>query len=241
MATDPHKPQDITAQMASQIQPLSWADMADLDPGAFAGAENTTYLGENTEAESKDLLNRHFTVTRQTDYLLHIVADDPRFGYKGKASAVVRHAVQLLMQYYVANAAMIDDKHGYASEVLRSQEDVRLAAYRVKVRKEFREQIGAFDEEMAEALRIGDYAYIFGQLSLYSAMLKGCASAAQKNVLSESFLRSIETRSAASAFYDFVATAIGQGLDHSEIPEWNRDEWQKIAVTWNGFFEDNPQ
>lgn len=233
MPTDPRQqPVDVTAMYGREVV-LPQRDIVDMDPNAMRDAENTTYLGENTDAESKELVNRHFTVTRGTDYRLHLIADDPRFGYRGKASGVVRHAVELLLAYYEANAPMLDQERGFANEVRRTQEELRLAAHRARVRKEFRESIAAFDEEMAEAIKIGDYAYIANQLSKYSAMLKGCSSAAQKNVLAETIARSMEAKTAVSKFYDFVMSP-----NAVRPPEWDAEKWQTLATTWNTFFEE---
>jgi hypothetical protein len=197
------------------------------------GAEQNTYLGHYSQSEAKELVNRHFSVTKGTDYLIHLLAHDIRFGYDGKVSAVVRHAVELLLQYYTENHSLLGAHGGFASEILRTQHEMRLAAHRAKMRKEFRENISVFDEEMMEAVKIGDFAYIAHRLTAYSAMLRGCESIAQKNALIETLARSVATRTAVSAFYDWVMSPAAV-----RPPEWNEVEWHKLAVTWQRFYED---
>ncbi len=200
-------------------------------PEAMKGSEDTSYLGTLTEADAKQLVNRHFSLTRLTDMLVHEVANDRRFGY-GSVSEVIRHAIEMLMLYYVDNRFLLEEHHGFANDILRQQHELRLDSERAKIRLEFSDNVKILDKEMDAARQIGDWEFIGKRLEKYATMLENCESETQRRLLREILLASVATRSSAIAFYRWLNSEFRVPIDN-----WN-DNWPALAERWNDWYND---
>ena len=198
---------------------------------SMKGAEDTSYLGTLTEADAKQLVNRHFSVTRLTDMIVHEVANDRRFGYSS-VSEVIRHAVEMLMLYYVENRLLLEEHHGFANDILRQQHELRLDAERAKIRLEFADNVKVLDKEMDAARQIGDWEFIGRRLEKYATMLENCESETQRRLLREILSASVATRSSALAFYRWINTEFRVPIDN-----WN-EQWPAFAERWNDWYND---
>ena len=198
---------------------------------SMKGSEDTSYLGTLTEADAQQLVNRHFSVTRLTDMLVHMVANDRRFGY-GSVSEVIRHAVEMLMLYYVDNRFLLEEHHGFANDILRQQHELRLDSERAKIRLEFADNVKILDKEMDAARQIGDWEFIGRRLGKYATMLENCESETQMRLLREILAASVATRSSAVAFYRWINAEFRVPIDN-----WN-DEWPALAGRWNDWYND---
>ena len=198
---------------------------------SMKGSEDTSYLGTLTEADAKQLVNRHFSVTRLTDMLTHEVANDRRFGY-GSVSEVIRHAVEMLMLYYVDNSYLLEEHHGFATDILRQQHELRLDSERAKIRLEFADNVKILDKEMDAARQMGDWEFIGKRLEKYTTMLDNCESETQRRLLREILSASVATRSSALAFYRWINTEFRVPIDN-----WN-DDWPALAERGNDWYND---
>lgn len=193
------------------------------------GAEDTSYLGRLTENEAKQLVTRSVTLTRFTDMILDLIANDSRFGYESKAE-VMRHAIELLIGYYTDNKALLAENQGFANDVLRRQHELRLDAERARVRQDFRENIGAHDDELDRSREISDWAHIAHRLTRYREMLRTCESETQRQGLREILASSAATRASVIAFYAWTH-------DANRVPSsaWD-DDWPKLSELWAAFY-----
>ncbi len=198
---------------------------------AMKGAEDTSYLGTLTEADAKQLVNRHFSLSRLTDMIVHEVANDRRFGYSS-VSEVIRHAVEMLMLYYMENKLFLAEHQGFATDVLRQQHELRLDAERAKIRLEFADNIKVLDKEMDAARQIGDWEFIGKRLGKYTAMLENCESETQRRLLREILSASIATRSGAIAFYRWTNSEL-----RVPIEGW-KDDWTDLSERWNQWYNE---
>jgi len=230
----PEKPptNDVTGdfpQGALPVPPISTFTSAN---DVMRGAEDTSYLGRLTEAEAKQLVTRSVTLTRWTDMLIDLLAQDSRFGYESKAE-VMRHAIEMLVDYYRDNKAFLAEHQGFASDVIRRQHDMRNDAERARIRTEFRENITRFDDEIDTSRQIGDYEHVAHRLSSYREMLRTCESETQRRLLREVLAGSIATRSAVIAFYKWTHETYRAPVDH-----WDA-AWPELAEAWARFYEEN--
>ncbi len=198
---------------------------------AMKGAEASSYLGSLTEADAKQLVNRHFSLSRLTDMIVHGVANDRRFGY-GSVSEVYRHGVEMLMLYFVENELLLAEHKGFATDVLRQQHELRLDAERAKIRLEFADSIKVLDKEMDAARQIGDWEFIGKRLEKYASMLENCESETQRRLLREILSASVATRSGAIAFYRWTNSEFRTPVDN-----WN-EEWVALADRWNQWYNE---
>lgn len=195
----------------------------------MAAAEDTSYLSRLTENEAKQLVTRSVTMTRYTDMVLDMVAQDSRFGYESKAE-VMRHAIELLIGYYTDNKALLAENQGFANDVLRRQHELRLDAERARVRNEFRENITTHDDELDHSRKISDWAHVAHRLTRYREMLRTCESETQRQGLREILEGSVSTRGAVIDFYHWTH-------DENRAPTsaWD-DDWPALAEMWAEFY-----
>ena len=192
--------------------------------------EDTGYLGKLTEAEAKQLVNRHFTLTRHTDTLLQEIANDRKYGYDSY-SEVVRHAVELLVDYCREHNTF-GEHQGFANDVLRRQHEMRLDAERARIRLEFSENIRTFDKELTASVHTSDFAAIGRRLRAYLDMINSCDSESQKRQFKEAFADSIATRTAVLAFWRWT-----HSKDRVDIGEWD-PEWPSLAEKWGDWYRE---
>lgn len=233
-----HQAQDVTAQFTKSVpQMLTIAEIpADImAESIMGGVEQRMWQGRPTEKEAREMVTKTFRIPRVTDILLNDIAQDERFGFDHRVSDVIRLGVQCLIEYLQNKEGLLKENEGYANELLATQMSLRLDAERARRRKEFREDVGSFDEEMREARKIGDFEYIADRLTKYSDILKGCISTVQYQVLVETLARSIETRAAVSAFYDWM---MDPGAVRANAAGFDEGKWTALARAWQAFFED---
>jgi len=226
------KGKDITDQYTSAGLNLPTPSISGMTgTAAVKGAERTSYLGRLTEADAKSLVNRHFTVTRLTDMLVHEIANDIRFGYES-VSEVIRHAVELLIEYYTENQMILAEHQGFANDIIRQQHEARLDAERAKIRQEFTDNIKVFDSELDVSRRLSDWSAVRRRLMKYRDMLENCESETQKRMLREILAESIATRSAVVAFYKWISSDYRVPID-----SWS-DDWPELADQWLSWYHD---
>lgn len=228
---DPQKPQDVTNQFPPGSVPVPPVKVMVTQDVVMDAAEDTSYLGRLTEEEAKQLITRSVTLTRFTDMILDLIANDSRFGYESKAE-VMRHAIEMLIGYYEDNRAFLSEHQGFASDILRRQHELRLDAERARIRQDFRENITAHDDEIDRSREISDYEHIARRLASYREMLRTCESETQRQVLRETLAGSIATRSAVIAFYRWAH-------DPHRVPAnvWD-DSWMELSEGWARFYEE---
>lgn len=192
--------------------------------------EQSGYLGKLTEAESKTLTNRHFSLTRYTDTLLQEIANDRKYGYDSY-SEVIRHAVELLVDYCIEHNTF-GEHQGYASDAVRQQHEMRLDAERARIRLAFTENIRTFDKELVAAVHVADFAAIGSRLQKYLDMINSCESESQKRQFKEAFADSVATRSAVIAFWNWTHSP-----DKVDIGEWDPG-WPLLAEKWADWYRE---
>lgn len=198
---------------------------------AMKGAEDTSYLGTLTEADAKALVNRHFSLNRLTDMIVHNLANDQRFTYDSVA-AVYRHAIELLVLYYTENKFLLAEHQGFANDIVRTTHELRLDAERAKIRLEFADNIKVLDKEIDAARQIGDWEFIGRRMEKYATMLESCESETQRRMLREILSASVAMRSATIAFYRWINAEFRVPVDN-----WN-DEWVELAERWNQWYNE---
>ena len=194
------------------------------------GAEDMTYLGRLTEAESKQLVTRSITMTRWTDMMSDNIANDYlRFGYESKAE-FWRHGIEMLIAYLVETRVISAKHDGFMSDIAREQHALRLDAERARIRTELRTNITAFDDEMDAARTHSDHAYIADRLKKYRDLLATCNSETQRRQLREILAGSIATRSAVAALHQWVHQPYRPPMSEFE------ESWVGLADNWAEFF-----
>lgn len=224
---------DVTDELAGRISTVISPGMMStlLGPDIMRGAEDNSYLGKLTEAEAKQVVSRHFSVTRLTDMLIHEVANDQRFGYES-VSEVIRHAVELFLQYLQENKMFLAEHQGFANDILRRQHEMRLDAERAKIRLEFSDSIQVLDKEMDMARQIGDWEFIGKRLEKYTDMLENCESETQRRLLREVLAESVATKAAVIGFYRWVNSEYRVPVDN-----WS-EGWPELASRWHTWYSD---
>lgn len=227
---DPQQPQDVTSQFPPGSVPTPPIRTMIAQDVVMDGAEDTSYLGRPADDE-KNLTTKSVTITRHTDMVLDLIANDSRFGYESKAE-VIRHAIEMLVGYYEENKAFLREHQNFASDILRQQHELRLDAERAKIRQDFRENITAHDDELDRSREIGDWAHVAHRLARWREMLRTCESETQRQVLRETLAGSLATRSAVIAFYRWVH-------DPHRVPAnvWD-DSWTELSEGWARFYEE---
>jgi hypothetical protein len=197
----------------------------------MANAEVRTYLGNLTETDAKALVSRHFMVSRLTDMQMNLLVNDPRLGYDGTTASLVRHAVEMLLDYYVRTEAF-GEHQGFASDITRQQHEARLDAERARLRAEFASNIRVFDKELDVARQLGDFAYIGKRLEKYLEMLESCQTETERRQVREILAESVATRSAALSFNRWC-----YDKDRVSVDEW-RDFWYDLSDRWVQWYQD---
>lgn len=226
---------DVTASLLGKISLPTPALRLFFTANAVMGragktVEQSGYLGKLTEAEAKQLTNRHFSLTRHTDMLLQEIANDRKYGYDSY-SEVVRHAVELLVDYCIDHNTF-GEHHGYASDAVRRQAIMREDAERARIRLEFSENIRTFDKELVADVHTSDFAAIGKRLRKYLDMVNACESESQKRQFKEAFADSVATRTAVIAFYKWA-----NSKDRVDVGEWDPG-WPQLAEQWGDWYRD---
>lgn len=229
---DPYKGAvDVTAQFDLSGLPVPGLKSFVSADDVMKGAEDTSYLGMLTDAEAKKLVRRSFTITKGTDMLLGEVANDRRFGYSS-VSEVVRHFVELGLQYYKNHKAFLAKHDNFANDVLRQQAEMRLDAERARRRKELQENIALFEAELEKARMTGDFPYIAARFEYWDDMLSRAESETQSRLLREVLLSSLEHRASAAAFYQWTHARY-----RAPHIKWQQ-EWVKLSEDWMAMYEE---
>lgn len=195
-------------------------------------AEDTTYLGRLTEAEAKQLIKRNFAVTRLTDMLMHEIVNSQALGYDGSISDFVRHAVELLLDYYLSMNQFPADAAGFASDIMRRQHELRLDMERAKLRMELVDMMRVFDTEIDRARVTNDMIYIARRLEKYKDMIDNCESEVQRQQVREVLTESIATRNAVQAFHQWAHSRY-----RIDVGQWD-DNWPDLATQWAEWYDD---
>lgn len=196
-------------------------------------AEDTTFLGRLTDREENEAtVSRSVVLTAHDDRLLHEIANETqRFGYASKAD-IIRHAVELLLEYYAETKAF-GDNNGFATETLAMQYRIRRDAALTRMRAELTQDMKTFDQQMDVNRQVGDWEAVAHRLQEYSDMLDSCESETQARQLREFFAESMATRTAALALYRW-ASEPGRDL---ATPNWN-PKWRDLASAWVDWYHE---
>lgn len=230
----PKAPGDVTDEFDMSDVPVPPIATFVSSDSAMKGAEHAGYLGKISEAEARQYVTRSVLITGQTDIELNHLADDPRFGYESKAH-VIRHAIEMLIKYFDENKAFLPEHQGIISDITRRQHELRSDAERAKIRNEFRDNIGTFDDEMDSSRNISDYEHIAHRLTEYREMLRGCTFETQRRLLREVLAGSVATRQAVQSFYKWTHEPYRVPTDN-----W-KEEWVELSESWSRFFQEMQQ
>mgnify|MGYP001582944108 CR=1 FL=1 len=195
-------------------------------------AEDNVYLARLTESETKGLISKSVAVTKLTDIQMHELVNSHSHGYEGSISDFIRHAIELLIMYYIETGQYPTDTIGFASDIMRQQHSLRLDMEREKLRLELITAIKVFDKGMELARRTNDMAYIADRLTKYKDLLDNCPSEAQRQQVRGVLLESVATRSAVQAFHKWTHNRY-----RIDVGEW-QEEWQELSEQWSDWFSD---
>lgn len=196
-------------------------------------AENTQFLKHLTEEEQKrGLVKRHVAITPLTDWQIHEIVNSQSHGYNGSVSEFMRHAIEMLIMYYVETGQFPPANIGFATDIMRQQHSLRLDMEREKLRLELITAIKVFDKGMDMARRTNDMAYIAKKLRDYKDMLDNCPSEAQRQQVRGVLLDSLATRAAVQVFHKWTHERY-----RFNVGEWD-DSWVDLSDQWADWYSD---
>lgn len=202
---------------------------------AMAGAVNNTYLGNFTEGDAKGNVSRSLQVTQWQDIMMNEIAQDSRFGYNGSKSQLMRHAIELLINYYQEKGMIAEERRGLFADLLRAGRMLREDAERARIRADFTDNIRTHDRTMDMARLTGDWQAIAHRLERYTDAVETCEDEAQRKILRGVFGESVATRTAVTAFNRWINDPGRASNEH--VTGW-KDSWPVLAEQWREFYNE---
>lgn len=196
-------------------------------------AENMQFLKHLTEEEQKrGLVKRYVAITPLTDWQIHELTNSQRHGYNGSVSEFIRHAIEMLIMYYIETGQFPRGNEAFAADIMRQQHTLRQDMQRAQLRMELITAIKVFDKEMEVARRTNDMAYIADRLTKYKNMLDNCPSEAQRQQVRGVLLDSLATRAAVQAFHKWTHQRY-----RFDVGGWD-EGWVDLSDQWAEWYND---
>jgi Arc/MetJ-type ribon-helix-helix transcriptional regulator len=196
-------------------------------------AEISVHLSKLNDNDAKQgLVNKHVSITKQTDARIHEVVNWTPSGYDS-VSDFIRHAIELLVDYYRETKQYPADQLAFAEESILQQHSLSDAVAHAKARQELIDSMRILDQQMEHALDNNDMNHIGKELHRYKVIIDNCDTEVQREAIRAILRSSIATRSCAQSFYKWTHNRYRMDIGH-----WD-DEWPSLSEEWAEFYDES--
>jgi len=169
--------------------------------GLQRGATDRQYLGSLASKESRNLITRTYSITKEEAAAVDIVVGSPGTLYTS-AHEFVRHAVfELLMSY---EASGFPDHQ--VKDTMAHIRTMRAEAQRLQIRQDFSESLTIYEQSLSSGLDAGDYELVHDTLQVIEGYLDRTPDNYWRVQLKRTVLRSVVVKGAIDAFFEFART-----------------------------------
>jgi len=160
-------------------------------------AVNQQYIGTLADADSKSLITRQYSTSKEEAAAVDRIVGSPHTLYIGHGD-FVRHAVyELLMAW---ERAGFPDQ--FVPDVFTHLREMREAAFRVRLRQEFQETLLVYENSLNEGLNVGDFEMVEAALHTLEGYIERTPEEHWKHYLKRTILKSGTVKHAVDALYE---------------------------------------
>ena len=187
----------------------------------FTESLKRQYVGVTTTAEAKGTVKKSFRMSRELEALADRLVQDKRTAYSAFEELVLHAMYELLLAYKMAGYPNAD-----LGRQLEFERNIRERSYRSQQRSDIGDSFHRFDEELDQAVRLGDWKFIADHLQFRDKLIEDSPS--------ESHAQQIRILSAQSLSVRKALRALLNWLDAGEAPQ----EIRGIVTRWTLALED---
>ena len=160
-------------------------------------AVNEQYVGNLADGDSKALITRQYSTTKEEAAAVDRIVGSPLTLYIGHGD-FVRHAVYELLMVY-EKAGFPDE---FIPDVVAHFRNMREGAYRIRLRQEFQDTLLVYENSLNEGLNVGDFELIADTLETLEGYVERTPDEHWKHYLKRTILKSSTLKSAVDKLFE---------------------------------------